>query len=279
MSIESRVCCQDPALLQSRTGRHAAAVNNAFYRVAAGAILCLWGLAHAQPESADNAGLHQIDRKLASVAGETIRIVNRYGNVRIRALPDHARGSLRVTVQARSKDINPARLDVSRVDSGPVYEVMADSASDDFIRADLVVALPDRAGLDVVLKHGDFTMHPASYPVKLRARTGNVRLRTSGTVGVEVLEGRVIYHPPRGRSPEGGRIQTSGAPVNALLDQDVALNLHVVSGAAVTTDSLELLASRRRKGRAAVFGAQEDAATLEILTDHGPVRLVVEGHR
>lgn len=243
---------------------------------------CVPGGIGAQPEPAGFAELHQIDRDVASVAGETIRIVNRYGNIRIRSVPDQAEGSLRVTVQAYSKDTIPASVETRRSEDGPVYEVMADSASGDFIRADLVVALPDRAGVDVVLEDGDFTMHPATYPVRVRARSGQVRLRTTGRVDVEVLDGHVVYNPPGG-SPStpiaGGRIQTSGAPVDVLVGDRTALAYRVVSGAAVTTDSLALLESRRRDGRAVLFGDREGNGLLEIQTDHAPVRLVAEGNR
>ncbi|MEX2498889.1 MAG: hypothetical protein WD397_08455 [Wenzhouxiangellaceae bacterium] len=241
----------------------------------------LIGAVEAQPEPAGFAELHQIDRAVASVAGETIRIVNRFGNVRIRSVPDQAEGSLRVTVQAHTKKTNPATVEVRRNECGPVFEVVADAESDDFIRADLVVALPDRAGVDVVLEDGDFTMHAASYPVRVGARSGQIRLQTSGRVDVEVLGGRVVYNPPGpvGHRPAGGRIQTSGAPVDVLVGDRTALNYRVVSGAAVTTDSLALLETRRREGRAVLFGDHQGANLLEIQTDHAPVRLVAEGHR
>lgn len=235
----------------------------------------------AQPEPAGFAELHQIDREVASVAGETIRLVNRFGNVRIRSVPDQAEGSLRVTVQAHTKETVPATVEVRRNECGPVFEVVADTESGAFIRADLVVALPDRAGVDVVLEDGDFTMHAASYPVRVRGRSGQIRLQSSGRVDVEVLDGRVVYSPPGpvDQTPAGGRIQTSGAPVDVLVGYRTALNYRVISGAAVTTDSLALLETRRRDGRVVLFGDHRDANLLEIQTDHAPVRLVGEGHR
>lgn len=243
---------------------------------------CISGGIGAQPEPAGFAELHQIDLDVASVAGETIRIVNRFGNVRIRSLPDRAEASLRVTVQAHSKDSVPASVETSRDERGPVYEVAADTTSADFIRADLVLALPDRAGVDIELDDGDFTMHAASYPVRIRARSGQLRLRTSGRVDVELLDGRVVYSPPRDSSaapPAGGRIQTSSAPVDVLARERTALAYRVISGAAVTTDSLALLETRRSDGRAVLFGDREGSSILEIQTDHAPVRLVLEGIR
>ena len=233
----------------------------------------------AQPEPAGFAEIHQVDRPLESRPGETVRIVNRFGNVRIRAIPDAAQASMRATIQSTSGDVVPADIQSMQGDEGPIYEVVSGKSADTLIRVDVVVALPDTSGIDVAMEDGDFTMHPASYPVRIRATAGSINLRTSGNVDVEVLDGRVTYNPPRDRQPAGGRIKTSGAPVDALLSADAALNFRVASGVAVTTDSLELLQARTRDGRAVVFSQHDNAPVLEILTDHGPVRLVLEGHR
>lgn len=233
----------------------------------------------AQPEPAGFAEIHQVDSPVESRRGEIVRIVNRYGNIRIRAIPNAAEGSMRATIQSTSKDVVPASIQASETVDGPIYQVVPAKSADALIRVDVVVALPDKAGIEVEMADGDFTMHPASYPVRIRADSGLINLRTSGKVDVEVLAGHVIYNPPRDQSPTGGRIQTSGAPVDALLARDVELNFRVTSGVAVTTDSLALLQARTRVGRAVVFAPHADAPQLEILTDHGPVRLVLEGLR
>lgn len=247
---------------------------------AALAVLGAPGLAvQAQPEPAGFAEIHQIDRTITSERGQTVRIVNRYGNVRIRAVPDAAQGTLRATVQSAFEGVVPAAIQAAKDNQGPVYEVVAGKRADALIRVDVVVGLPDRAGIDVELDSGDFTMHPATYPVRVRAAAGAINLRTSGAVDVEVLGGQVVYNPPRDRRPSGGRIKTSGAPVDVLLGANTELNFRVTSGVAVTTDSLQLLQARSRDDRAFVFELFDNAPELEILTDHGPVRLVREGHR
>jgi hypothetical protein len=245
------------------------------------AVLALIGAGRAvgtQPEPAAGI-LHQLDHPVRSVAGETIRIVNPFGNVRVRAIPEAARPSIRVTVQSSVADAVPARLAVDRHSAGPAYAVEAIKPADALVRADLVVALPDRAGLDISLRRGDFAMHAATYPVRVRADSGRVQLRTAGTVDVEVGAGRVIYNPPNGEIPAGGRIATSAASVDVLARHAGPLNFRVVSGPAVTTDSPELLATRRLDGRAVLLGEWADAALLSIRTDHAPVRIVLEGQR
>lgn len=223
--------------------------------------------------------VHRIDRPVKSETGETIRIVNPFGNVRVRAIPGAAAPSMRVTVQSAAEDVVAARLEVGEHEEGPVYAVVASDRGGALLRADVVVALPDRAGIDVRMEHGDFTMHPAAYPVRLRAESGDVKLRTVGPVDVRVWSGRVVYDPPADAAPSGGRVQTSGAPVDVLMKGAGPLNFRVVSGAAVTTDSTAILRTRTRSGRAVLFGSDEVAATLDIRTDHAPVRLVFEGHR
>jgi len=233
----------------------------------------------AQPEPAGFAEIHQLDQAVDVVRGETVRIVNPFGNVRVRAVPDAAGGMMRATVQSTSTISVPAGIQARHDDVGPVYEVVAGPQSETLIRVDVVVALPDKAALDVEMVHGDFTMHAATYPVRIRAESGNIDLHTAGSVDVEVLEGHVRYKPPHGPAPAGGRIQTSGAPVDVIVGSRALLNFRVVSGAAVTTDSLLLLQSRSRDGRATVFAPHDEADQLFIQTDHAPVRLVAEGHR
>ncbi|MGK7295715.1 MAG: hypothetical protein ACNS61_07815 [Candidatus Wenzhouxiangella sp. M2_3B_020] len=242
-------------------------------------LLCVSATGLSQPEPAEGVHIYQIDHGVRSERGETIRIVNPFGNVRIRAIPHAGEPSLRVTVQSEIEEPAPVRLKAGDGESGPVYALVAGKRPGNLVRADLVVGLPDRAGLDVELNDGDFTMHAATYPVRLRAGAGDVDLRTSGPVDVEVRNGKVTYNPPDGRAPAGGRIQTSGAPVDVLARGAGPLAFRIISGAAVTTDSIELMRTRRTDGRAVVFGDTEAAGVLRIQTDHAPVRLVLEGFR
>lgn len=238
------------------------------------------GAAVAQPEAAVSAHLLQIDRTLELDPQRTLAIVNRHGDVRLRLIPDAAEAELRVTAQSRAEVSLPVALEVERDDSAIRYRVVPGKHGNQLIRADLVVALPDRsAPVTVELADGSFSMHAAGFPVTLRAATASVTLRTSGRVDVSVDDGHVTYSPPGARAPAGGRIQTSGAPVDVLASDGTVLSYRVVSGAAVTTDSPALLASRQRDGRAVLFSLHPGAPVLEILTDHAPVRLVHEGYR
>ena len=245
----------------------------------------LWALSHfatAQPETASGE-LRQLDLAFDVKPGFRVRVVNPYGNVRIREVPLAARAEIRVTVQTREGRDVPARIVEERSANGLSLSVAGGEtrldASEDFLRADFVLAVPDSVELDVELEHGDFTMHAATYPLRLRARSGNVNLRTSGPVDVEILDGHVIYNPGTEGRLQGGRIQTSDAPVDALLRGNELINFRVISGAAVTTDSLELLERRNTEGRATTFHRSDSDATLDIQTDAGPVRLVVHGIR
>lgn len=250
------------------------------------ALACLfWTSSHsalAQPENVSGE-LRQLDLAFDVKPGFRVRVVNPYGNVRIREVPLAARAELRVTMQSREGRSVPARIVEERTENGLSLSVAGAEtrldASEDFLRADFVLAVPDSVELDVELERGDFTMHAATYPLRLRARSGKLNLRTSGAVDVEILDGHVVYNPgPEGRL-QGGRIQTSNAPVDVLLRGNKMIDFRVISGAAVTTDSLELLKRRNTEGRATTFYREDAEAMLDIQTDAGPVRLVVNGMR
>lgn len=255
---------------------------------AAGAALLLAGLAGlapAQPEeTAAGAEIHQLDARFEVEDGMRVRLENPHGNVRVRAVPLVADGELRVTVQTPAGRSNPLRIRQERRGRELVLAVEADDprvlrTPGRLLRADFVVALPDRVELDVEMDAGDFTMHAASYPVRLRAEHATVRLRTSGPVDVELLDGHVIYHL-EGRDPvAGGRIQTSAAPVDVIRADLARVRFETLSGAAVTSDSLEILSARETDGRIQRFGDDRDQAVLYIQTDTGPIRLVAHGLR
>jgi len=247
--------------------------------------LVLWLPSHlllAQAEEASG-GLQQLDRVFDVKPGFRVRAVNPYGNVRIREVPVAARAELRVTVQTRDGRDVAARIVEDRSDNSLSLSIAGGTArldtNEDFLRADFVLALPDTVELDVELGRGDFTMHSATYPLRLRAQAGSVNLRTSGRVDVEVLDGHVIYNPGSEGRLQGGRIQTSAAPVDALLRGRELIDFSVISGAAVTTDSLQLLQRRGQDGRKTTFLGSDSDALLEIQTDAAPVRLVVHGIR
>ncbi len=239
--------------------------------------------ASTEPEPAGAGEIVRLTEEVAVKDGQKVRVINHHGNIRIREVPLASSIELALTVQTEPGVTNPVRPSVEMRDDGvlelrPASERPLD-ASDGVLRIDLTLALPDRVELDVELAEGDFTMHGASYPVRLRAERGSVRLRTSGEVDVEVTEGHVVYLPPRGIAPAGGRIATSGAPVDVLMNDPELLAFEVLSGAAVTTDSPWLLARRELRGRTEHFGGDEAEATLAIRTDAAPVRLVFEGIR
>lgn len=239
-----------------------------------------------QPEPAVGGGLVQLDLALPIKDGERVRVVNPYGNVRVRALPDAAEGELRVSVQTKVEVGNLARIVQRELDDGVELTIESTGEgnadlrdAEGFLRADFVLGLPNRVRLDVELEDGDFTMHPANYPIRLRARDSQVKLRTTGAVDIEILSGHVVYQPDGEGAIAGGRIQTSSAPVDVLLTRPERLNFEVVSGAAVTTDSPAILARRMHEGRVLRFVEDPAAGLLRVQTDAAPVRLVSEGIR
>ncbi|MBY6205408.1 hypothetical protein [Halomonas denitrificans] len=239
--------------------------------------------ASSEPEPAAAGEIVRLTEEIAVKDGQSLRVVNHLGNVRIREVPLASSVELALTVQTEPGAANPVRPSIEMRDDGVLEFRPASEGSqesfDGVLRIDLTLAVPDRVELDVELAEGDFTMHGASYPVRLRADRGTVRVRTSGEVDVEVTEGHVVYLPPRGVAPAGGRIATSGAPVDVLMNDPRLLAFEVLSGAAVTTDSPWLLNRREVRGRTAHFGGDEADATLAIRTDAAPVRLVFEGIR
>lgn len=245
--------------------------------------LCLVPAPAVSESPQGEVNIHRLTESFDVKDGQRIRVVNRHGNIRIREVPLASEAELALTIQLASDAPPSVRTRVEMTDQG-VLEVgiggdRAPESTPGFLRVDLTLAVPNRIELDVELVEGDFTMHDADYPVRLRARKGSIRLRTSGTVDVDVMEGHVVYLPPRDRRPEGGRIVTSKAPVDVLMNDATALQFDVVSGAAVTTDSPMLLQSRQRQGRSLVFGSEEGDRELSIRTDEAPVRLVMEGIR
>ena len=256
--------------------------SRGLFLLAASLIFTL-ALAHAdQPEPQLGSELTQLDLALELKDGQRVRVVNPYGNVRLRALPDAAEGELRVTVQTASGVSNPARIVLHQIEDGIELVIEGDAPLRDtegFLRADFVLGLPNRVRLDVQMERGDFTMHPFDAPIRLRAEGGTIRLRTTGEVDVEVLSGHVVYQPGGEASIAGGRIQTSSAPVDVMLKRPERLNFEVVSGAAVTTDSIAILARRTRDGRTLRFLDDPAAGLIRIQTDDAPVRLVAEGIR
>jgi len=258
-------------------------------RVAAALVAALLPavLPGAQAEtSLPSAEIHQLDADFEVRDGMQVRIENPYGNVRIREVPLAADGQLRVTVQTPAGQPNPLRIQSKRtaepdrvVLGVESLERAAEGRPEGLLRADFVIALPDRAAVDVAMERGDFTMHPATYPVRLRAAHARVQVSTTGTVDVEVPSGHVIYHAAAAGRVAGGRIQTSSAPVDVRRADIGRVNYQTLSGAAVTTDSLAILSARRREGREEHFIGEPSNAVLEIQTDTGPIRLVGEGMR
>ncbi len=239
-------------------------------------------VAAEQPEAAVGGGLHQLDLALQLKDGQRVRVINPYGDVRLRAVPDAAEGELRVSVQTAAGVANPAWIVSRQIEDGIELAIEGDVSLRDvegFLRADFVLGLPNRVRLDIEMARGDFTMHPFDAPIRLRAEHGTIRLRTTGEVDVEVLSGHVVYQPGGEAGIGGGRIQTSSAPVDVLLQRPERLNFEVVSGAAVTTDSMAILARRTRDGRTLRFVDEPAAGLLRIQTDAAPVRLVTEGIR
>ncbi len=253
-------------------------------------LLCLIFLAPcllaSQPEEVMGHGqVQQLHQLLKIQPGATLIVDNPLGNLRIRSIREREGIDVTATVQLKTGQDNPLDL-VQQIEEDGSVKVALSGIEDmerlvrAVYRVDLVIGLPDTHPLDVRLIDGEFTMHGGTYPVRLRGRTGKANIRTSGTVDVELLHGHVVYQPAISMgAPQGGRIQTSSAAVDVLLADPESLNYQVVSGAAITTDSLALLQSRQIDGRTRLFGSDADSPVLKIQTDHGPVRLVAEGIR
>ena len=241
--------------------------------------------AQQEPEPVVGAELHSLNRSLSIKDGARVVVVNPHGSVRIREIPLQATPEFRVALQTEAGVESPADLLVEPFEGGVrlAIEAAADgrlTREQGFLRADFVIGLPDRFALEVQMIDGSFTMHAASYPVKLRARSGSLNLRTTGALDVEIFQGHVVVQQGRGEAPiAGGRVQTSGAPVDVLGADLGRVNYETLSGAAVTTDSAAMLDARVQDGRRYRFVGDPDNPTLSIQTDAAPIRLVVEGIR
>jgi hypothetical protein len=274
---------------QRRTVAASLLAGKVDHRFTAGFLSCflllgfpaLW----AQPEPAAGGELHTVGQPFSVKDGGRLVIFNPHGNVRIRAIPLAASPEFRVVMQTAEGVERPAELRVDALENGvrlAIEPVSAGRLSEEqgFLRADFVVALPDRFALEVEMVDGSFTMHPAGYPVTVRARDARLNLRTTGELDVEITDGHVVVQQGAGDTPlAGGRIQTSGAPVDVLGADIARVTYSTLSGAAVTTDSAALLAARVRDGRAYRFVGKPDNPVLTIQTDHAPIRLVAEGIR
>ncbi len=213
--------------------------------------------------------------------GTLIRVENLYGDIRLRRAP-YGELEVRAVIQRGDAFKGEARLVHASAPGREQFRIEftgAEPAAFSDARVDMVLGFPEALAFEASMNDGRFTMHDGDFAVSIVAERADLRVVTTGPVDVRSWHGDIELRLNPEGTPAGGRIQTSSGAVNLIIPDPDPLSLRIISGVAVTTDSLQLLSRRSREGREWRFtGSDQAVADYFIQTDSGPIRLVAESH-
>ncbi len=220
--------------------------------------------------------IERVDRAEKLVAGATVTVENRHGDLRVRVGEP---GELALHGVAQHAEAEPAlRIDLVAADGGWTVRVVepesAVSAADPRRRLDLSVAVPADAPL--VLRAADGLIEARGFGAALRAESaaGEIRLRGSGAVELRSERGavRVAFHPEAPRAPS--RIETLTGAIEVELPPGADADARLETRGLLTTDFslvVERVGPLAKRGIARIG---RGGARLELVSRTGDLRLL-----
>ena len=218
---------------------------------------------------------HQIERFSQTVSisePTTIKIINHYGDIRIRKADDDQFIYHGVAQSQASQQVS---LDFQQ-NKSQITAVVKYSSPDkttDLDRFDLALIVPDLVTLDIEIEQGNLTTKGLASAIKVRTNDANIQIKTSKAVDLLSKHGDVELSIKATDAKTQSTIQTYEGAVTVLYYEAMP-RFEVNTGKYITSNSVPLLNSGSIQGRTQLYGDSNNNYYIKIKTDTGQVSLI-----
>jgi hypothetical protein len=234
--------------------------------------ICLLLVSHVNAAKTTD---HQMERFTKTVGinqPTTIKVINRYGDIRIRKADDN---QFIYHGVAQSQDGQDVTLEFEQnkdsITAIVVYSKPAETSHLD--RFDLALIVPPLVTLDIEIEKGKLTTKGLDSAIKVTTEGSDIQVKTSGPAELFSKRGSVDLSVKASTQQIKSNIQTHEGFVNVTYYKDMPY-FEISTGSYVTSNSVPLLESLSQSARTFFYGDSKNNHHLNIKTDTGQIRLI-----
>ncbi len=218
---------------------------------------------------------HQMERFTRDVEIKKptkIKIVNHYGDIRIRKADDDLFIYHGV---AQSQPSQKVTLDFQQQD-GEITAIVNYSdpeKTNHTDRFDLALIVPELASLDIEIEGGELTTKGLNSAVKVRSTNSDIQVKTPKAVDLFSKNGAIEWTVNSLKDKSESNIQTYKGAVTIFYLENMP-GFEIITGNHVASNSSKLLMSQKKIDRLKQYGDKDSAHQIKIKTDLGPITLI-----
>jgi hypothetical protein len=220
--------------------------------------------------------MERFNKSLTINQATQIKVINRYGDIRIRKADDD---QFIFHGVAQSQAGQSVSLDFQQDKDQVVFEVKySDPETTNHLdRFDLALVVPALVSLDIEIEGGNLSTKGLGSAIKVRSDSANLQVKTSGPVDLYTKGGGIELSLKPSTEKIQSKIQTHQGPVSVIFYDDMP-RFEINTGNHVTSNSVPLLKSLSTAQRTAYYGDINNHHHLSVTTDTGHISLVDLAH-
>ena len=218
---------------------------------------------------------HQMERftkKVEISQPTTIKIINHYGDIRVRKADDdqfiyHGVAQSQVNQQV----VLDFKQNKNQITATVKYSSL--NKTNHLDRFDLALIVPEMVSLEIEIEGGNLTTKGLASAIKVRTDDANIQIKTSKAVDLFSKHGNIDLSIKPIDNKTKSTIQTHQGYVTVLYYVDMP-RVEINTGKYVTSNSVPLLKSKSTQGRTHFYGDTNNNHYIKIKTDTGQISLV-----
>lgn len=226
-------------------------------------------------ESFADTNQHKIQRFTENVTIKkptTAKIINHYGDIRIRKADDEAFIYHGVAQTSAAQDV---KFEFSH-EGDVITAVVKYSKPDELTpqdRYDLAIVVPAGVTLDIEIERGRLSSKGLENELKVKSKTSDIALKTSRAVNLFSEQGNISLTLKGDKNKVNSTIQSYQGAVTVMYNEATPL-FEIQTGNHITSNSSALLDSKTTSQRSQRMGSDDAKNQIKITTDSGAINLI-----
>jgi hypothetical protein len=202
-----------------------------------------------------------------------IRIVNKFGNIRIRKSDQD---NFIFHGVSQFSNAYKAQLITKQSDNQLLitveYPKLPDN--DSLERVDVALIVPNYIDLDIEIEKGDLSSKKIKNSLKARSKLSNFTIKSSNAVDLYSHNGDVSLTLVKHKTPKSIRLQTQKGNIKLTYHNKQAPGVEIISGGSTTSNSVAMLKNKKKIKRLTSYKDSKSFDNVTIQSDTGSIQLI-----
>ncbi len=229
-------------------------------------------LANSSNASESTHSMERFNKTVSIVKPTHIKIVNHFGDIRIRKADDDVFIYHGVAQFSQGQEMTlDYQYEGNQITA--IVKLSDREKATNLERFDLALVVPELVTLDIEIEGGKLTSKGLKNAVKVRSNQSDIQLKTSKAVDLFTKSGSIDLSIKSSDNKIQNEVKTYSGSVMVSYYGGTP-HFKAIAGNFITSNSAPMLQSLKKQGRAVFYGDQEDNRHISVKTDTGLISMI-----